>query len=69
MTLPKICHELIDTNLSIDEKIKYMKARCVISACLHAESGSIIYEREAQAISTLNSLNNKIKEGIKEGII
>lgn len=63
MTLPKIHYNLMNTNLTTMEKIDYTKARCTISACLHAESGSVIFSKEQGAIETLNRLNNKIEEG------
>jgi len=61
MSLPKINHKLNETNLNITEKIDYIKARCLLSACLNAETGSLIYNKESEAISTLITLNNKIR--------
>lgn len=59
MTLPKIEHNLIDTNLTFSEKIDYLRARCYVSACLHY--GFIDNDPELSlSINTLNKLNRKI---------
>jgi hypothetical protein len=60
MPLPKIEHNLFGVNLSVTEKIEYMKARCLISACLNAESDSVVFEQEKEAIDTIKRLNKKI---------
>lgn len=62
MSLPKIEHNLLNTSLTTYEKLEYIKARSVISACLHAESGSCIFDKEKEAISTLNRLNEKMEK-------
>jgi len=62
MSLPKIEHNLFGVNLSTTEKLEYMKARCLISACLNAESGSVVFEQEKEAINTINRLNEKMRK-------
>lgn len=59
MILPKIEHDLMNTNLTQQEKIAYIKARCVVSAALHSP-GEVCNDDQLNALDTLYELNNKI---------
>jgi len=60
MTLPKIEHYLLNSGLTLKEKLEYIQARSLISTCLNAEDDFYIPEEE-EAINTINRLNEKIR--------
>jgi len=58
LKLPKIEHKLIDTNLTIEEKLTYIRSRALIAQFLHIQETAPEFFK---AIRIIHNLNDKIK--------
>ena len=60
LSLPKVNHKLLETNLTPLEKVSYIKNRCCIAQYLHIGETAPEY---FNAIRIIHALNHKIEEG------